>query len=249
MIDKEELKEKKKEIKKYAHLNYMGDASYDIINPITNLRIAASSSFFGEGQYYNRDLNDERTPKVAPREGYLENNELDYLKETLNSIEPLEWRNKTPKQLMEFAIDDALSFDIESTLKVASDLRNIDNIRTTPIVILVRAANHGKSKGTNLVRKFGEDILQRGDEPVKVLQYQLENFGRPIPNSLKKICRSKLNSFDEYVLSKYRLEKSKFKTLDAVINALNTWGYEDSVTVNVNKNRSNKIKTSAASKS
>ncbi len=52
---------------------------------------------------------------------------------------------KSSAEALESVIDKALDECIEGTLNVAVALRNDDNIRTTPQVILVRAANHPNS--------------------------------------------------------------------------------------------------------
>ncbi len=58
---------KKESIKQAnAHLNWMGGPSYDINNPLLRLRFAASSCFFGEPMYYQRDSQDRRPARKRP---------------------------------------------------------------------------------------------------------------------------------------------------------------------------------------
>jgi hypothetical protein len=193
----------------------MAGKSYDISNPIHNLRLAASSCFFGEPQYYHREKG-ERTGRNMPAWA-LDELELNYLAETLDSISPVGWRDKSPTQLMEFAIDRALDYDIEATLQEAVRLRNEENIRTTPQVILVRAANHANSKGTGLVRRYAPQIVTRGDESAVCMAYQLNKYGRKaIPNSLKRALSDKLSNLTEYQLAKYRMEGREVSTVDVV---------------------------------
>ena len=45
-----------------AHLNWMGGRSWDITNPLTRLRVAASSCFFGEPMYYHDAKDAPRKP-------------------------------------------------------------------------------------------------------------------------------------------------------------------------------------------
>ena len=116
------------------------------------------------------------------------------------------------------AIDAALEADPERTLALARKLRQLDHIRTTPQVILVRAAHHKKVKGTNMVSSYGPDILQRPDELAIQLAYHLEAYGKdtPVPNSLKRLWRKKLASLTEYQLAKYKLEDKEVKLVDVV---------------------------------
>lgn len=202
-----------------AHANWMGGASWDISNPLTRLRIAASSCFFGEPMYYHRDSEDKRYTRYD-RYDYnrLSDSDVKRLREVLDAIDPQDWRGKSPTDMMESAIDAALDFSVEETLKVAVALRNEDNIRTTPQVILVRAAHHKDAKGTGLIRKYAKDIVSRADEPGVCVAYSRWRFGKTLPNSLKKALAGKLSTYDEYALSKYRGESagSAIKLVDVV---------------------------------
>ena len=203
------------------HLNYMAGPSWDISDPIARLRMVASSCFFGEPQYYveasSEDRKGHRRPTMWNRpdgEYHLTPDIIKYLDATLNRLDPQEWRGLGAKERMEAAIDAALAHDVEATLQVAADLRQVDHIRTTPQVILVRAANY--DKGTGLVRKYASQIIQRADEPAVQLAYQLATYGKPIPNTLKKSWRSYLSGQSAYSLAKYRMESRTVKTVDVV---------------------------------
>jgi len=203
------------DITKDAHLNFMAGMSWNISNPITKLRIAAASCFFGEAQYYHRDADDKRKSH-ARNASYLSDSDVKELRDILNAIDPQEWRDMSPKEIMEKTIDEALAFNVEETLKVAVALRNEDNIRVTPQVILVRAANHKSAKGLGLVQKYAPEIIKRADEPATGLAYQKSAFGKPIPNSLKKAWSRMLSGCSEYSLAKYRLEGHQVKTVDVM---------------------------------
>ncbi len=213
-----------------SHKNFMAGNSWFISDPVLRLRIAASSCFFGEPMYYHRDANDKRSLRIAP-DWRLTNEDVKHLAIVLNMIEVYaagdkmadevarwnELRMLPPSKLMEGAIDAALAFDIEKTLQEAARLRNEDHMRTTPQVILVRAANHEKAKGTGLIVKYAPQICRRGDEPAVSLAYQLSAFGKKaLPNSLKKAWRAALEGMDDYEIGKYRMESREVKTIDVV---------------------------------
>lgn len=196
---------------KNAHLNHMAGVSYDIMNPITQLRVVASSSFFGEPKYYSNEK--ESIPasqlKAASHDKYLSS--------VLHSALTIpEYHKYSSSQLMEVVIDQALDFDPEATLQEAVRLRKEENIRTTPQVIMVRAANHPKVRGTGLISKYSTYILSRTDEAAVQLAYQMQVFGKPIPNALKKAWKKFLEGRSEYELAKYRMENRQFKTIDVV---------------------------------
>ena len=202
-----------------AHLNFMGGPSYKIGDPIFNLRLAASSTFFGEPQYYHRDEDDKRPGRRgigihAPHS--LSTKDVKKLRDMLNAIDPQEWRGMSPAEMMTSAIDKALDHDVRATLTEALRLRCEEHIRTTPQVIMVRAANHANAKGTGILKEF-DRIISRPDELAVQLAYQIEAFGRKgIPNSLKKVWRKRLESFTEYQLAKYRMESRDTKLVDVV---------------------------------
>lgn len=201
---------------KHGHLNHMAGISYDIKNPIKQLRIMASSCFFGEGNYYHEDVKkgevrkDNRIPSVSVRD-------VKHLEDTLGKVISFpEYHSYSTTKLMEMAIDEALNFDAEATLKEAVRLRNEENIRTTPQVIMVRAANHDKVRGTGLIRQYSKDIMKRTDEAAIQLAYQIQVYGRPIPNALKKAWKMFLEKRTAFQLAKYRMESRAFKTVDVV---------------------------------
>ncbi len=214
--DKVRSKQKNQEsIPATGHLNYMAGVSYDVSSPITRLRISASTCFFGEPMYYQPSEKDDKRP-ARVLGAHLTDTQRTYLRKTLDAMDPQAWRSLSPAALLETTIDEALAFDAEATLKEAVRLRNEEHIRVTPQVILVRAANHSAVKGTGLVRRYARSIIRRADEPAVGLAYQMFRFGKPIPNALKKAWRDALESYDDYALSKYRLEERAAKTVDVV---------------------------------
>jgi len=211
---------KKKDTTVDSHLNWMGGTSYDVSDPIMRLRMAASSCFFGEPQYYHTDKGDKRFRRSgsAAERCRLSSGQINRLRETLDAQDPREWRNMTPAQMMESAIDAALEYDVAATLEEAVRLRQEEHIRTTPQVILVRAGNYKGAKGKGLVRYYAKKIIARADEPAVGLAYQLSAYGKkaPIPNCLKKSWKDALERFNEYQLGKYQMKQRDVKTVDVV---------------------------------
>jgi hypothetical protein len=202
-----------------SHKNFMGGTSYDVNDPIARLRIAASSCFFGEPQYYSTDDADKRPRKeVTAKTVTLSTADQSRLRTQLGAIDPPEWRGMTPAQAMVSAIDAALDKDPEATLGLAVALRQADHIRTTPQVILVRAAHHPKVRGTGMLKKYAQDIMERADEPAVGLAYHVFAYGKdkPIPNALKKVWAARLARASEYELAKYRMSDRQVKTVDVV---------------------------------
>jgi len=219
------MNEKIKEVidrQKDSHENKMGGVSYDIKDPITKLKIAASSCFFGEPQYYHSDPDDPR-PKRQMEIPWARSDAAKgeaHLVDVLHPIGGERWQGKTPAQIIEDAIDEALAHDPEATLKEAVRLRTQALMRTTPIVILVRAANHPNIKGTGLVRKYARHIV---DEIPNSLSYHLSAFAnvrtggkRPIPMSLLRSYDDAFHRFSKTQIAKYRMEGREVSLIDAV---------------------------------
>jgi hypothetical protein len=197
-----------------SHDNFMGEASFDLKSPLNKLRMIAASCFFGEPQYYVDGGLKSKSGKINAG---ISNTQMQYLVDVLKGIvSPTETVGKTTVEVMEKAIDDALAIDLEGTLRIAVALRNDDLIRTTPQVIMVRAANHKSAKGTGLIRKYAADIIKRADEPAVQMAYQLHRFGKTIPNALKKAWKDHLEAANDYTLAKYRMETRTVKTIDVV---------------------------------
>lgn len=199
-----------------SHLNWMGGRAWDLHSPLTRLRVAASSCFFGEPMYYHVDGAAPKAKAHATRPYGLPDADRDHLRATLHALDPAAWRGLSPAALMESAIDAALDEDPEATLLEAARLRNDEHLRTTPQVILVRAAHHKKVKGSGLIRRYAGDIVKRADEPAVGLAYQLQTYGKPVPNALKRAWSAALAAANEYALAKYRMESRAVKTVDVV---------------------------------
>ncbi len=183
-----------------SHKNFMNGHCFDISNPLMKLRIALSSSFFGEPSYYE-GTSRLNFPSAKPS--------------CLNVLTALFATPKTVSDI-EAMIDEALSVDPEGTLLEAVALRNVDFIRKAPQVIMVRAANHPKVRGTDLLKRYASQIMVRGDEPAVQLSYQLSRFGKPVPNALKKAWKAFLERQGDYQLAKYASGENKTKLVDVV---------------------------------
>lgn len=207
---------REKKARQSAHQNWMGGTSFDVNDPFLKLRMVAASSFFGEPKYYSDQGTAEKFVKMSDsRSSRLTKESFNHIKSYLGAVSPWEWRELSPRALMEKCIDDCLAVDVERTLQLAVQLRNEDFVRATPQVILVRAAAHENSKGTGLIRKYAPQICKRGDEPANGLAYYFASFGRgKLPNSLKKAWKEVLESLKDYHISKYKLENNEVKTVD-----------------------------------
>lgn len=199
-----------------AHENPMGGTSYAVTNPLSRLQMAAASCFFGEPQYYAEPSAEAQPKRKHHDEGEVPGYYVSQLTGMLGEALPTAWFKMTPADMLVNAIDDALNFDAEGTLKLAADLRKSQHLRATPQVIMVRAANHASVRGSALIRTYAPEIIRRIDEVASQLAYQLAAYGKPIPNALKKAWKAALEGAAEYQLAKYRMDGRQVKLVDVV---------------------------------
>lgn len=228
---KRKVPQKIEAMQKTAHKNFMGGPSYDINSPLLRLICMSASSFFGEPSYYKGQAPVRKKRGRTGITRILDNSKRNHLRKVLNAIDDYEWRNLTPAQSMERAINEALDHDPEATLQWAVTLRREEFIRATPQVILVMAANHPNVKGTGLIRQYAPGILARMDEPATQLAYQLDRFGKPVPNSLKRAWADALRKANEYQLAKYTMSNRVVKTVDVANMAFGKgcYGFENAI--------------------
>jgi hypothetical protein len=94
-------------------------------------------------------------------------------------------------------------------LKLANYLRNEQYLRTISTYLLVYTANQPELKGRNIVHQYAPKIIQRADEIKEAMAMQLQCFGKPIPNSLKKGIAESFKNFDSYNFRKYNRKNTK----------------------------------------
>ncbi|MCI8799372.1 TROVE domain-containing protein [Acetatifactor muris] len=181
--------------------NFMGGESYQI-NPLDTLKMVTASSVFGEPSYY--------------RAGGLKGAVRDALFEHCKLLEGYllfadEWDGHTTTEIMENAVDEALTADFEGTLRWAVSLRQDFYMRLNPQVIMVRAALHPARKkftqeNPGLFPALERQVMSRGDDALSQLAYFLYcNQGkRKMPSILKRALARRLEQMDAYEAAKYK---------------------------------------------
>ncbi|MBR0257035.1 MAG: TROVE domain-containing protein [Synergistaceae bacterium] len=183
-------------------VNFMGGVSYNL-SPLETLKMISASSIFGEPQYY-RDGEDSEATILDGRYG-LDRLFAEYSLSVMDCFQ-----GKTTSQVMEKAIDDALSYDFGGVLEWAVELRKRYMMRLNPQIIMVRAAKHPAREAFTAENpgKFAEisqQVMSRGDDVINQLQYWLHSNGskRKIPAILKRSWAKNIGSMSAYSMSKY----------------------------------------------
>lgn len=179
--------------------NFMDGESYTC-DPLTTLKLVTASSIYGEPSYY-------RNSGMKGKDGVYRQDAL----VNKYSIFPLWMKGKTTTQIMEQAIDEALSYDFEATLNWAVTLRNDFYMRLNPQVIMVRASQHpGRKdfteKNPGKFDEINQKVMFRADDPLSQLSYYIfKNGGKAnMPSILKRSIATKLSKLTPYEVAKYK---------------------------------------------
>lgn len=179
--------------------NFMNGESYTC-DPLTTLKLVTASSIYGEPSYY-------RNSGMRGKDGVYHQDAL----VNKYSVFPLWMKGKTTTQIMEQAIDAALSYDFEATLNWAVTLRNDFYIRLNPQVIMVRASQHpGRKdfteKNPGKFDEINQKVMFRADDPLSQLSYYIfKNGGKAnMPSILKRSIATKLSKLTPYEVAKYK---------------------------------------------
>ena len=182
--------------------NFMNGISYRI-NPVDTMKMITASSVFGEPQYYR----DGEGAKAAILDGTYGIDRL-FTEYSLRMLDP--YKGMKTSQVMEKAIDEALTADFEATLHWAVELRERYMMRLNPQVILVRAAAHpGRQAYTGghpgEFARIARKVMARGDDVTSQVQYWLAQNGskKGIPAVLKRSWAQRVSSMDAYSMAKY----------------------------------------------
>lgn len=178
--------------------NFMAGESYTC-DPLTTMKLITASSIFGEPAYYRTGMKKSGVYAVNHLVGDA-------------SVIPEDFCGETTDRVMTAAIDRALSYDFQSTLNWAVELRRKYNMRLNPQVIMVRAAIHPDRKGFTASHpgefdRLNRLVMQRADDPLSQLSYYIwQNGGdkNRIPSILKRSIAARLSSLTPYQVAKYK---------------------------------------------
>ena len=90
--------------------------------------------------------------------------------------------------------------------------RCVMNLRSISHVLAAELAH--SNNGKKYVREVIREIVKRPDDMTEILSYYINNYGKPIPNSLKKGIADSFVRFDEYSLAKYNSDRNQLKLKD-----------------------------------
>lgn len=117
-------------------------------------------------------------------------------------------------EVLEELRDAIKAVDPQFAAKAAIYGRNEYGMRSISHATAAEIAN--LVKGEPWTKRFMNKVVRRPDDVTEILAYYLSNYGKPVPNSMKKGLSQALTRFDEYQLGKYRGAKKDMSLVDAV---------------------------------
>ena len=116
---------------------------------------------------------------------------------------------------MQATIRKVIATDPEFVSKLAVFARREFNMRSVSHVLTAYLAH--EINGKPYVKNTIKGICLRGDDATELMDFYLNTFGRPIPNSIRKGINAVFSTFDEYTLAKYKGTGKAVKMRDLLL--------------------------------
>ena len=164
---------------------------------------------------FNRKVvNPTLTTNLAGGQAYQESPQLEFVSILLTSFVADQYYQKASESLK---IVQSLIDQIPDKLfaaKAAVYARNEFGMRSISHVVAAEIAKRVKS--VEWTKRFFNAVVRRPDDMMEIVAYYLTNYGKPVPNSLKKGLALAFDKFDTYQLAKYRGESKNVSLVDVV---------------------------------
>lgn len=163
---------------------------------------------------FNKTATGLKTVNRAGGQAYIQNPKLELVSLLLTSFVKDKFYENEEDQLnrlrnLVFSIPDK-----KFVAKSAIYARTVFGMRSITHALAGELVNCVKSQPW--VKNALEKIIYRPDDMTEILSYYMSNYGKPIPNNLKKGFALALEKFDSYQLAKYRGEGKSVKLVDIV---------------------------------
>ena len=116
---------------------------------------------------------------------------------------------------MKETIQRVIKQDADFVSRLAVFARREFNMRSVAHVLTAYLAH--EVEGKPYTRKTVKGICLRGDDATELMACYLSEFGKPIPNSLRKGIEDVFGGFDEYTLAKYKGDGKAVKMRDLLM--------------------------------
>jgi 60 kDa SS-A/Ro ribonucleoprotein len=157
---------------------------------------------------FNKTATGIKTVNRAGGQAYIQNPKLELVSLLLTSFVKDKFYEKEEGQLnrlrnLVFSIPDK-----KFVAKAAIYARTVFGMRSITHALAGELVN--VVKADEWVKEAVSRIIYRPDDMTEILSYYMSNYGKPIPNNLKKGFALALEKFDSYQLAKYRGEEQNY---------------------------------------
>ena len=142
-------------------------------------------------------------------------NEMSLYKVTINNLLENKYYEDDEESFnnVKKAFDNVASDNPEFALKLADYARNEMGLRDISQVLLVLSALDSRTQ--EYVSEYGANIMSRADEPLKVLNFYIQEKGnKSINENLQKAIEDALHQYDEYQFAKYDRDSREMSYVD-----------------------------------
>lgn len=142
------------------------------------------------------------TTNIAGGKAYKESSKLELVSLLLTSFAQGSFYREESAELERLRELVATIPDKQFIAKAGIYARNEFGMRSITHILAGEIAKN--VKGEEWTKNYFEKQVRRADDITEILGYYTANYGKPIPNSMKKGLAKAFNKFDGYQLAKYR---------------------------------------------
>lgn len=153
------------------------------------------------------------TKNLAGGEAYTSSAELELINLSLGSFLEDKYYESASKQT-ERLKEILNKVDPIFAAKVAIYARRVFGMRSITHVIAGELAH--RLSGTGVARSFYRQIADRPDDMLEIAAYYMQNYGKTLPNAMKRGFAEAIGDLDAYRLSKYKGAGKEINMIDLV---------------------------------
>ncbi len=155
-----------------------------------------------------------KTENLAGGDAYVQNPKVEFVSILLTSFVTNQFYREADETMERVTeLMDKIS-DKKFLAKAAVYTRTKFGMRSISHVVAAELAK--RVKGEKWTKSFYDKVVYRPDDITEILSYYLNEYKKPIPNSLKKGLALAFEKFDEYQVAKYRSGKAALSLIDVV---------------------------------
>ena len=165
-------------------------------------------------RFNKKSIDSRKTENLAGGEAFKQSDKLHFISTLLTSFVKNEYYRSADdtinsiKTLIQNINDKTFAAKASIYARTEFGMRSITHVTAGEI------AKH--IKGEQWTKRYFDKVVYRPDDILEIMSYYMNNYGKPLPNSMKKGLRQSFNKFNGYQLAKYKKDTAKLSLVDAV---------------------------------